>query len=310
MMLTARQGQARLRGEATRFAGLTLAVDALMALFKIVVGLFSGSHAVLASALYSINDVLSAIAVAVSLRFGYRKPNDANPYGYGKAEFIAVGIVSLAIAIGVCAMLLYSILDVMKGVSGPPHAVALIVAVISAVVNWRLARRGRALADALQSPALTTSAEHHSADAIGSAATVAGAGAALLGFHAADRYVAIIETLHLVALSGILLAQSTKGLMDAALPEEDTELIESACRAVSGVEDVVGIRSRSVGRDTWVDVAVAVEPELPVARAHELRRQVQRAIVDVIGRGVVAQVRFQSPHTEIVQPGPAGSHHG
>jgi cation diffusion facilitator family transporter len=303
-------GVRRQHAEATRFAGVTLAVDAIMAVLKIGIGLFSGSHAVLASALYSINDVLSAIAVAVSLRVGYKKPDAAHPYGHGKAEFIAVGIVSLAIAIGVCSMLLYSIVDVVKGVDGPPHVVALSVAVVSAIVNWRLARRGRALADKLQSPALTTSAEHHSADAIGSVATVIGAGAAMLGFHAADRYVAIIETLHLVALSGILLAHSTKGLMDAGLPDQDTELIDSACRAVAGVEGVVAIRSRSVGRDTWVDVAVAVEPALPVARAHALRLEVQRVVGHVIGRGVVTQVRFQSPHAVVVQPGPAGSHHG
>lgn len=310
MSSAAGQTQQQLRAEATRFAGLTLAVDATMAVFKIVVGLFSGSHAVLASALYSINDLLSAIAVAVSLRIGYRKPDDAHPYGHGKAEFIAVGIVSLGIAIGVCSMLVYSVLDVVKGVGGPPHAVALAVATVSAIVNRWLARRGRDLADALQSPALQTSAEHHWADALGSGATIVGAGVAMLGFHAADRYVAIIETLHLVFLSGILLAQSTKGLMDAGLPDEDTDLIESACRAVTGVEQVMGIRSRSVGRDTWVDVAIAVEARLPVVRAHELRLEVEQAIADVIGRGVVTQVRFQSPQTEIVQPGPAGSSHG
>jgi cation diffusion facilitator family transporter len=303
------RGAESIRSEAMRFAGLSLALDATMALFKIVVGLFSGSHAVLASALYSINDVLSAIAVAIGLRVGYRRADAEHPYGRGKAEFIAVGIVSLAIAIGVFSMFLYSMVDVFQRVAGPLHVAALSVAVVSLIVNWQLAKKGHALADRLQSPALLTSAEHHSADALGSMLAIIGTGAATLGLHAADRVVAIIETLHLIALSGALLAKSTKGLMDAGLPDEDAALIEKACQAVDGVRRVVGIRSRRVGRDTWVDVAVAVRAEIPVIKAHELGLDVERAVRDVIGHDVVTQVRFQSPRTTVLEPGPAGTRH-
>jgi cation diffusion facilitator family transporter len=299
----------KLRGQALAFAGFALVIDTLMALFKIGVGLFSGSHALLASALYSVNDVLSAIAVTVSLRTGYRRPDADHPYGRGKAEFIAVGIVSLSIAIGVFLMFLYSVVDVVKGVPGPPHAIALVVALVSAVVNWQLTKRGRRLADRLQSPALTTSAEHHLADTLGSAAAIFGAGAALFGMHTADRFVAIGETIHLVLLSGVLLGRSTRGLMDAALDREDTALIEQACSSVRGVRSVVAIRSRRLGKDIWVEVAVAISGRFRVARAHELRLEVDRAVRSVVGEAAVTLVRFQSPSSVFPEPGPAGSSH-
>ncbi len=281
-----------------------------MAVLKIGVGLLTGSHALLASALYSINDVLSSIAVAVGLRVGARRPDSMHSYGYGNAEFIAVGIISLSIAIGVFLMFFFSLVDVLTGVDGPPHFTALSLAALSMITSWVLARRGHRLAAELESPALSTSADHHHADAVGSFAAVLGVGGALLGFHVLDRLVALFETLHVIALSGTLLAKSVKGLMDTALPEEDVQLVEQACLRVPSIERVARIRSRRIGTRAWVDVAVAVPGHLSVGHAHQITMQVRRAIHRVLGPSAFAQVRFQSPdHVERL-PGPGGSPHG
>lgn len=296
------------RKTVVRFAGLMLMVNAAMAVVKIGVGLVSGSHAVLASALYSFNDLLSAIAVAVSLRIGYRKPDARYPYGYGKAEFIAVGMVSLAIAIGVFAMFLFSALDIFKGVSGPPHAIAIALAGMSMVVSWLLARKGHALAEIVESPALTTSVDHHHADAEGSLAAIIGVGGAILGLHVLDRIVAIFETLHLIALSGSLLAQSAKGLMDAAIPSEDVELIEEVLGSLKGVDQVAFVRSRRMGSKTWVDVGVCVSPKLKVRNAQRISEHVAAAVAEVLGPSTVTQVRFQGP--TVLDRMPGEGHHG
>jgi cation diffusion facilitator family transporter len=296
------------RRSVVRFAGLMLIVNAAMAVVKIGVGILSGSHALLASALYSFNDLLSAIAVAVSLRIGYKKPDPRYPYGYGKAEFIAVGMVSLAIAIGVFLMFLFSALDIFKGVAGPPHVVAIALAAVSMLVSWALARRGHALAEVVESPALSTSVEHHHADAVGSMAAIIGVGGAVLGLHVLDRVVAIFETLHLIALSGSLLAQSAKGLMDAAIPGEDVDLVEEACGRVEGVEQVAFVRSRRVGSKTWIDVGVRVGRRIKVIQAHRIGEHVAAAVTDVLGPSTVTQVRFHGPDELERVPGGGRAH--
>ena len=293
-----------------RFSGLLLAVSAAMAVLKIVVGALTGSHAVMASALYSVNDVLSSIAVTVSLRLSRRRPTASYPYGYGKAEFVAVGMVSLSIAFGVLFMLLFSLIDVMRGVNGPPHVISLTMASLSMAVSWVLAKKGRRLAGTLDSPALATSADHHMADAEGSLLVLIGVGGALMGFHTLDRIVAIVETIHVVALSGTLLARAVKGLADTALPAEDVDLVRHACAKVPTVQRVEYVRSRRLGHQTWVDVAVAVPPGLTVRRAHGVTTAVKAAVSSVLGPSATAQVRFQSPDRVAPQPGPGGSPHG
>ena len=295
------------RSEAQRYAGFALSVSTLMAAFKITVGLLAASHALLASALYSINDILSSIAISVSLRIGRKKPDRKHPYGYGKVEFIAVGLVSLTIALGVFFMFFFSVIDIMKGVPGPPHFIAMSLAAVSLLVSWIMARKAHHIARKLNSPAVNTSAAHYHADAEGSLLALVGIGGAILGLHVLDRIIAVLETLHLIALSGVLLAKAVAGLMDTSIPMEELELVEDACRKVNGVEGVKYVRSRRAGTDTWVDIGVAVPGGVHVADAHEIRRQIQGAVVGVLGPLVTTQVRFHGQNYPEISPGAGGS---
>lgn len=296
--------------EAHSFAGACLAINTVMAVFKAAVGVLTGSHALLASALYSINDVLSAIAVAVSLRVGNRSADSSHPYGFGKAEFIAAGMVSLTIAIGVIFMFFFSVVDIIRGVPGPPHVVAASLAALSLIVSYTLSKRGHFLGHRLRSPILNICADHHHADAEGSLLAIIGIGGAVLGYHTLDRVIAVFETVHLIAISGKLLARSVKGLMDTALPDEEVDLITSACGKVPGVGAVAHVWSRQTGRKTWVDVAVKVSEQLNVNQAHRVCRSVESVVRGVLGTGVVTQVRFQGAQAEYATPPAGGSPHG
>lgn len=298
------------RQEGLRFAGIALAVSAVMAFFKIAVALLTGSHALLANALYSINDVLSSIAATVSLKLGNRAPNDEYPFGYGKAEYVAVGMVSLTIAVGVCAMFLFSVVDIIAGVEAPPHFLAIVLAALSLVTSWTLSKRGHRIAVAIRSPVLATTAEHHHADALGSFATIIGVSAAVAGFHAVDRVIAVAETLHLIALSGTLLAKAVKGLMDQAVGAEDLDMMERTCLEVSGVEDVSYVRSRRLGSLAWIDLGIAVSPKLNIVEALEIGDRVKDAVDEALGEGVITQVRTHSRGHVLRAVEAGGSGHG
>lgn len=295
--------------QAMRLAGATLAIDAMLALLKVSIGVLTDSHALTVSSLYSVNDVLSSIAVTVSLRVGQRRPTDEYQYGFGRAEYIAVAMVSLAISIGVCCMFVFSTSEILKGVAAPPHFTAALLAAISLVVSWTLAHKNQVVADALRSPALATSAEHHHADAHGSLLAMIGIGGALLGLHVLDRIIAVAESVHLIALSGTLLARAVNGLMDRALPAEDRAMLETVCGRVTGVRRVVHVRSRRLGSQTWVDVGIAVAPQLTVAQASAIRASVSDAVRGVVGGQLVTQVCFRGPRALIMAPRAGGSDH-
>ena len=122
-----------------RFSVLNLCVNLALGIIKGLVGICSGSQALKASALYSINDVLSAIIVIVGLKIGKRPADEKHPYGYGKAEFVAIALMSCVMVVGVLGMLSYSVIVIVLGTDGPPCVSALFVALLAMAVGELLA---------------------------------------------------------------------------------------------------------------------------------------------------------------------------
>lgn len=281
-----------------RFSALNLFVNSALTIVKMLVGYLSNSRALMAASLYSFNDVLSAIIVMVSQRVGGRPADMKHAYGYGKAEFVAIAIMSFIMIGALFFIVFYSLKDIILGVDGPPHVSALLVAVLGMVVGELLARMGTCSAHhADDSPSLMSCAEHNRADALSSLAVAVGVGGAIMGLHVLDPIVAIFEVLHIGIISGNFFGKAIKGLMDLSLPPKEVESISLACNQVSGVKRVELLRTRRMGVDSCVDMVINVPGELSVEQADKVVERVKSAIRKALGRSVDSQVRFKAFET-------------
>lgn len=290
-----------------QYSWLTLVINALLAVLKISVGFMAGSRALVASALYSINDVLSGVTIIVSLRAARRPLDKDHAYGYGKAEFVAIGIVSTILVGAVVYVVMLAVATLVGGVNTSPHLIVLPVAALTLATTEYLARRGFCVARRNVSPAVYTAAEHDRADSISSVAVMIGVAAASVGIFWLDSIIAIFQAVHILWLSGVLLGASIRGLMDAALPAEVVAAIRQAGSAVPGVIDVVTLRTRHVGPYAWVDIGVQVDRGIPVDEADEICARVDEAIRKAAARPVRSQVKFHVQESEIDGLVPAGS---
>ncbi len=288
----------RCDGCGMRFSVLNLLVNLVLGVIKGVVGFLSGSHALKASALYSINDVLSAFIVIVSLKVGGRPADDEHTYGHGKAEFVAIAMMSFVMVAGVLFIVFYSVADIIRGLEGPPHISALLVALLCMVVGELLARMGFCAAGRSDgSVALKSSAKHNRADAVSSVAVAIGVGGALMGLHMLDPIIAIFETIHISILSGEFFGKAIKGLMDSSLTAGERERISQAGCRVPGVSRVALLRSRKMGAVSYVDIVVDVPGDVLVEQADKVAEQVKATTSKALGRAVETHVRFQAART-------------
>ena len=93
MILLTRKELSFQRGE--NIAKLSSFAAAMIGLTKGVVGLFTGSTALLAQAVDSFTDVFASVAVYLGLKFTQKKPTEKFPYGYYRAETFASLIVAI-----------------------------------------------------------------------------------------------------------------------------------------------------------------------------------------------------------------------
>ncbi len=285
----------RCRSCGMRFSVLNLFVNIGLTIIKGAVGFLSGSRALLACSLYSFNDVLSAIIVMVSLKVGGRPTDEDHAYGHGKAEFVAIAVMSFVMVAALFFIVFYSVVDVIRGLEKAPHVAALFVAVLSLIVSELLARMGNCSArHSDYSPSLQSCAEHNRADALSSLAVVVGVGGAVLGLHILDPIVAIFEVLHICILSGTLFGKAVKGLMDLSLPAFEVERISRVCGQVPGVSRVALLRSRQMGTKSCVDIVVNVSKGISVEQAGKVALRVKSTIMEALGRSVETHVRFKA----------------
>src|SRR5213082_847881 len=80
-----------------RVALAGMIVNVILAAAKISAGLFGNSYVLIADGIESALDIGGSAVIWGGLKFASRPPDATHPYGHGKAEPLAAGIVALGV---------------------------------------------------------------------------------------------------------------------------------------------------------------------------------------------------------------------
>ena len=263
---------------ATRISWIGLWDSVLLAIFKCVIGILTGSRALTASALYSLHDVISGVAVIIGLKIATRPADEEHPFGHGNAEYIVCVFTSILILGATVFLLGDCIRIIFMAKHSPPHWAALAAAVISIFANEVIYRYNICAYRHMNSPALLAHAKHHRADAISSLAVVVAIIAGIMGYRFLDALVAVFEAGHLLFLSAELLYQGGSGLIDRAIEEGDVSLIRQVLSDMPDVKKVRDIKTRQIGRRVWVDLYVSLPGDKTIAEVKAISGQIRKSI--------------------------------
>ncbi|MDL2291959.1 cation diffusion facilitator family transporter, partial [Bacteroides sp. OttesenSCG-928-F21] len=128
--------------------------NAILSIAKIIIGLLSGSLAVISDGIDSAADVVISIAMIFTARIMNQPPNRKYVYGYEKAEGIATKLLSMVIFFAGMQMLISSGKSLLLGeIREMPGMIAVYVTVISIVGKLLLSayqfRQGRKVESSL-----------------------------------------------------------------------------------------------------------------------------------------------------------------
>jgi cation diffusion facilitator family transporter len=287
-----------------RISALAVAINALLAIGKIVTGILGNSYALIADGIESTADIFSSLIVWGGLRIAV-KPADANhPFGYGKAESIAAVVVSLMLLAAAVLIAAQSVREILT----PHHApewFTLVVLVGVIAIKETLYRFVFSVGHSLESSALKGDAWHHRSDAITSAAAFAGISVALLGgpgFESADDWAALAACSVIVWNGLRLLRGALDEVMDASPPAEIVSLVRRIAGGVEGVAEIEKCRIRKSGLHLSMDIHVAVDGGLSVERGHAIAHQVKDRLLELQQR-----INDVSVHIEPVKNDPTGA---
>lgn len=246
---------------------------------KAVVGILSGSLAILGDALHSSVDALYNVLGLIVVRVAARAPDEDHPYGHRKFE--TLGALAIVIFLSVtCFELGRS--AVLKLVAGG-HAIELSdlglgillgTLALNVVVTWYENRRGHEL----RSELLIADAAHTRTDVFITIGVLLGALFARQGFLWVDPIVAVVVAVLCVRVAYQIFLRTVPTLVDErAIP---ARTIRQTAEAVDGVKSVYDIRSRgaNAGSVRYAEVTIAVDPNANVAAAHAIADAVEERL--------------------------------
>ena len=242
------------------------AANVVVLLAKAVVGVSTGSFAVLGDAIHSLTDIANNLVALVVVKVAGAPPDREHPYGHRKFETLAV--FGLATLLTVLAVEL-AIRAIDRGEQQiTRHGWGLVVMIGVLGVNIGISVWEGYWARRLNSDILRADARHTTADVLTTVVVIAGWQFAAGGYLWLDSVFALSVAALVLYLAYGLFKRAIPVLVDHIA--EEPEVLIRAVRSVPGVRQVRRVRSRWIGASPSVDVIIAVDRQLSTAEAHEI----------------------------------------
>src|SRR3954471_24267055 len=263
-----------------RIALIGMFANVALATAKITAGLLGNSYVLIADGIESALDIAGSVIIWGGLKFAARPPDKTHPYGHGKAEPLAAGIVAVGVIIAAVGLAVQSVREIFTPHHGPAPF-TLIVLIVVIVVKEFLYRVVMRVSKDVESTAVQTDAWHHRADALTSAAAFIGISVALIGgekWYSADDWAALFACAVIAYNGWRLFIPALHEMLDTAPRGEIVTNIERAAGAVPGVREVEKCLVRKMGISFYVDLHVRVDGNISVREGHDIAHQVKDAI--------------------------------
>jgi len=269
-----------------RIALTGMMVNVVLAAAKISAGLFGNSYVLIADGIESALDIAGSAVIWGGLKFAARPPDETHPYGHGKAEPLAAGLVAMGVLLASVALAIQSVREIFVPHHGPAPFTLVVLIVVVAVKEF-LYRVVMRLGKNVESTAVQTDAWHHRADALTSIAAFIGISLALIGgekWYSADDWAALFACAVIATNGWRLLFPALHEMLDTAPRGEIVSKIQEAAASVAGVMNVEKCLVRKMGISFYVDLHVGVDGSISVREGHDIAHRVKDAIKETDAR--------------------------
>ena len=273
-----------------RYAWLSIGAAVATIVLKMLAWWLTGSVGLLSDALESLVNLAAALMALSMLRLAAAPPDEEHPYGFSKAEYFSAGIEGALIVVAAAGIFWTSIPRLVspQDLSTPFLGVALsiLATAINLGVGMLLIRVGR------REHSITLEADgHHLMTDVWTSVgvVVAVVLVALTGWLILDPLIALAVAAHIVWTGVGLMRRSWKGLLDAAIPGEDTEEVEKLFREYSKRYGIKfhALRTRQAGVRRFISFHMLVPDEWPVKQAHQLSEEIESRIRSLVPSAAV-----------------------
>lgn len=269
---------------AMKVSGISILVNLLLSIFKLIAGIAAHSGAMISDAIHSASDVGSTFIVIIGVRLSAKKSDKEHQYGHERMECVSSIVLAGMLLVTGLGIGITGVRDIVKSTSGGtiaiPGTLALIAAVVSIVTKEWMFWYTRGAAKKINSGALMADAWHHRSDALSSIGAFVGIFGARLGYPILDPVASIVICFMIAKAAIDIFRDAIDKMVDHSCDAKTEELMRHEILKVPGVRRVDLLRTRLFGSKMYVDIEIAAAGEISLNDAHDIAENVHHTIED------------------------------
>jgi cation diffusion facilitator family transporter len=250
-----------------------------LTLFKLIVGLTTGSLGILSEAAHSGLDLVAAALTYFAVKIADKPADREHTYGHGKFENLSALFETLLLIV-TCGWIIYEAVNriFFHEVHIEVNFWSFAVIVTAIIVDYSRSRILFKAAKKYNSQALEADALHFSTDILSSGVVIIGLIGAGFGFHKADAFAALVVS-GIVMWISFRLGKRTIDMLTDRIP--DVGLVDKVKEEVLKIDGVVNcrnIRIRQAGSKSFIDMVVDIKRTIPFEQAHQIMNVIEERI--------------------------------
>jgi cation diffusion facilitator family transporter len=254
-----------------------LALNFLVAVAKIALGVTTGAVSVLSDGFHSLTDGASNVVALVGVRIARQPPDADHPYGHRKFETMASVGILLFLLLVLVQVLSAAVERLQAPVAPAVEGLSFAVMAATLAVNVAVVRYERRAAHRLSSEVLLADAYHTRSDLFTSLTVIAALIGVRLGFPLLDPIAAIVVAGFIGHACWEIFQNTTRILADQIVIDAG-----DLRGVIEGVPEVMGchnIRSRGSADHVFVDLHIWLDPAMRLDAAHAVSHVVKDRIM-------------------------------
>jgi len=254
--------------------------NVLLAAFKLFAGIIGRSGAMVSDAVHSLSDVFATLIAWIGVRLSKQAEDAEHPYGHERLECVAsllLGLILAGTGIGIGWSGIRKLFWERESIE-VPTMLPLIAAVVSVIVKEGMYQYTMHYARKLDSAAFKADAWHHRSDAISSVGSFIGIGMAKLGFPIMDPIASLIICALILKVAFDISRDAVYKMLDTSSGKAFEQKLRMFIGQQDGVVRIDLLRTRQFGNRIYVDLEIAVRPEISLREAHRIAERVHGAV--------------------------------
>ena len=262
---------------------VSTAVNTLLFIFKLFVGIITGAVSLIADAVHTLSDVVTSLIVIWGFKQSKKPADIGHPYGHGRAEYIATLIISVLL----CVAGIEFIETAIDRIKNPILIISdwwmIAILGLTVVIKEITARYAKFLSSKIASGLLHADAWHHRTDAVSSILVLIALIAGNFGYSSIDGWAGLFVALILIYTGFDIARDSVDDLIGKPPDVAELDTIRDIALSVPGALGVHDISVHSYGLDKFVSIHAEINAKKTAAEAHDISEEIESKLGKAMG---------------------------